>query len=283
MISAKEKFELCKTILCILDGTVTAAEFKQFEVTLAENEDVRHLYLMMVETYARLQKPGNAFKVNVGVDDMAEGFNSELWQMLAKEEMESPSVQVAPSIAAPEKIPPAQDNAVNAGRRYNRSAWMSIILSAAAMLFLVVFVRFAPVRDTSYGRIADYRQAVLKDMKPTLSKGMILRNESLILEAGILEIAMDDGTAVLLEAPAEMRLEDDNQVFLVQGQLTAKVPPSAIGFTVRTPSASVVDYGTEFGILVDQYANTEAHVLQGEVEMRLGSNIRVFEIGRAHV
>ena len=91
MISAKEKFELCKTILCILDGTVTAAEFKQFEVTLAENEDVRHLYLMMVETYARLQKPGNAFKVNVGVDDMAEGFNSELWQMLAKEEMESPS------------------------------------------------------------------------------------------------------------------------------------------------------------------------------------------------
>lgn len=277
MISAKEKFELCKTILCILDGTVAEAEFKQFEAALVENEDVRHLYLMMLETYARLQKPGDSFKLNVGIDDMAEGFNSELWQLLAKEEMESPSVQVAPAIAAPEKICLPQDNSANAGRRYNRSAWMSIILSAAAMLFLIVFVRFAPVRDTSYGRIADYRRAVLKEMKPALSKGMILRNESLILEAGILEIAMDDGTAILLEAPAEMRLEDDHQVFLVQGQLTAKVPPSAIGFTVRTPSASVVDYGTEFGILVDQYANTEAHVLKGEVEMRLGSNIRVFD------
>jgi hypothetical protein len=277
MISAKEKFEICTTILRILDGSVTETEFKQFEGALAEKDDVRHFYLLMLETYAHLQKPGHSFTLTAGVDDMAEGFNSELWQLLAKEEMESPSVHVSPPKAVPDTISLSDGKAVNVGRRDTRSAWVSITLSAAALLFLIVFVRFAPVRDTSYGRIADYRQAVLKDMKPPLSKGMILRNESLILEAGILEIAMDDGTAVLLEAPAEMRLEDDNQVFLVQGQLTAKVPPSAIGFTVRTPSASVVDYGTEFGILVDQYANTEAHVLKGEVEMRLGSNIRVFD------
>ena len=277
MISAKEKFEICETILRILDGSVSEGEFKRFEKLLAENEEVRYLYILMLEAFTHLQKPGDSFKMNVIAETAKDGFNSELWQLLAKDEIESPSVDVPQMKSVPEKIQICKDQDVYAGHRYNKTSLVSIMLSAAAILLLVIFVYFAPVRDTSYGQITDHRQVVLKDMKSSIHKGKILRNESLILENGILEVLMDGGSTILLEAPAEMRLEDDNQIFLVQGKLTAKVPRPAIGFTVRTPSASVVDYGTEFGILVDQYANTEAHVLKGQVEMRLGSNIRVFD------
>lgn len=277
MMTAKEKYEVCNTVLRILDGTVKEGEFKQFESLLAQSEEVRYLYIVLLETYAHLQKPGNSFKLNVGAEDMSDGFNSELWHLLSQEEMQSPSVCIRSPKPAPEKTHYDDGRIMNAGRRYNRGSLVSIIVSVAAILFLVVFIHFAPVRDTSYGQIVDHRQAVLKEMKSGVYKGKTLRNESLILESGVLEILMDSGSTIVLESPAELRLEDDNQVFLVHGKLAAKVPSSAIGFTVRTPSASVVDYGTEFGVLVDQYANTEAHVLQGEVELRLGSDIRVFD------
>jgi hypothetical protein len=277
MRSSKEKYELCKLILRVLDGSVTEVEFKQFEKMLVEDNDVRRQYMLMLETYAHLQKPGHSFKMNVMADDTANGFNSEFWQMLAKDEMESPPVSTPSIKSESEKIGLRTNLQVDAARRYSKSSWVSIILSAAAIVLLVLFVRFAPVHDTSHGQVVDYCNVSFQGPKTTLYRGKYLLDESLILEKGVLEIAMDAGSTVLLEAPAEVRLENDNQVFLVRGKLTAKVPPQAIGFTVRTPSASVVDYGTEFGVSVDQYANTVAQVLKGQVELRLGSNILVFE------
>jgi hypothetical protein len=277
MRSSKEKYELCKLILKVLDGSVTENEFKHFEKMLVEYEDVRQHYMLMLETYAHLQKPGHSFKMNIMPDDTANGFNSEFWKMLAKDEMESPSVSTPSIKSAPENIGFSTNLKFDAARRYSKSSWVSIILSAAAIVLLVLFVRFAPVHDTSHGQISDYCNVSFQGPKTNIYRGKYLLDESLILDKGVLEIAMDAGSTILLEAPAEIRLENDNQVFLVKGKLTAKVPPQAIGFTVRTPSASVVDYGTEFGVLVDQYANTVAQVLKGQVELRLGSNILVFE------
>lgn len=275
MRSSKEKYELCQLVLRTLDGSVTDDEFKRLEQTLVASEDMRLMYLLMLETYAHLQRPCGSFKMNAATDE-SDGFNSEFWRMLAKDEKESPSV------SAPLIEPVSQERAVctnrnvYAGRRFSKSAMVSIMASAAAILLLALFIRFAPVHD-SHGQITDSFQAVSQDAGQALAKGRFLRNEPLLLEKGLIEIAMDSGGTVLVEAPAEIRLENDNQVFLVLGKLTAKVPPQAIGFTVRTPSASVVDYGTEFGVMVDRYATTDAHVLKGEIEMRLGSNIRVFE------
>ncbi|MBN2511380.1 MAG: FecR domain-containing protein, partial [Sedimentisphaerales bacterium] len=150
------------------------------------------------------------------------------------------------------------------------------ILAVAAVLLVIVFVRFAPVRDMSYGQITEVYQAS-QESGGRLYRGQCLGNETIKLDKGMVEIQMDEGPVVLVEAPAEIRLEENNQMFLVQGKVTADVPKTAIGFTVRTPSATVVDYGTQFGVMVDRFAATEAHVLKGQVEMRLGSNVRVFE------
>jgi hypothetical protein len=219
-----------------------------------------------------MQKPGHLFNITMPGERREEETDSLLWQLLAKDEMESPSIPLPKIKAAPEQVR-IPETCVQPSSRTNKPLLFSLALSAAAILFLIIFVRFAPVRGGSYGQVTNCYQVAKSDV----SRGQNLGDEPLKLDKGMVEIQMNDGTVALIEAPAEIRLENKNQIFLIQGKLTARVPRQAIGFIVRTPSASVVDYGTEFGVLVDQYANTEAHVLKGQVEMRLGSNVRVFD------
>lgn len=271
MTSAKEKFDFCETIVRILDGTVTPDEFRLFENKLTENADLRDLYITVLEACGHMQKPGHSFSINA-LPDCDE---AQLWKSLAKMEREAPAVEVEEELPGPELIHKVTHDKLP--RSINKSTLIPVFAAAAAILFVIIFVRFAPVRNTYYGQITDTHQAVFADSMSDHQRGGFLRDETLKLEKGLARIQMDDGSIVLLEAPAELRLEGDDQVFLIQGKLTADVPKSAIGFTVRTPSASIVDYGTEFGVSIDQYARTEAHVLIGNVEMRLGSNERVFE------
>jgi len=87
------------------------------------------------------------------------------------------------------------------------------------------------------------------------------------LAGGLAQITMTGGTTVILEGPATMVLDSDRRVLLETGKLAAEVPKAAIGFTVQTPQAVVVDLGTDFGVSVDAEGATEAHVFAGSVEV----------------
>lgn len=274
MKSAKEKFEIFETIVKILDDSITEEEFRLFEKQLAQSEEVRSMYMTMLESYAYIQRPGNSFKISMGEYDDSLQYQ-QLLQSLAKSEKEAPAIEMPRPEQQPELIQKVVHEKVN--RRYKKTTLFSLFTTAAAILLVIIFARFAPVRQAHYGQVIETYQPVFTDASTGLQKANFLADEPIKLEKGLLRIQMDDGSIVLLEGPSELRLEADDQVFLVQGKLTASVPKSAIGFTVRTPSASIVDYGTEFGVSIDQYAKTEAHVLRGNVEMRLGSNLRVFD------
>lgn len=84
------------------------------------------------------------------------------------------------------------------------------------------------------------------------------------LLGGIVQVVFRRGAEVLIMAPAEFTLSED-RLLLRYGKLTARVPAPAKGFTVETPSATVVDLGTEFAVEVDRAANGEVHVFRGEV------------------
>lgn len=85
------------------------------------------------------------------------------------------------------------------------------------------------------------------------------------LAEGLVEIEFAEGTRVVLEAPVSFKLTGTNAMELADGRLVAHVPPSGYGFTVDTPTARIVDYGTEFGVEADGYRETQVHVFQGEV------------------
>lgn len=94
-----------------------------------------------------------------------------------------------------------------------------------------------------------------------------LRAGSMTLEEGYARIRLKKGAEVILQAPSTFNLRSTNRMFLESGWITALVPPSATGFTVKTPTSSVTDFGTEFGFLIGDGSRAEIHVFDGRVEL----------------
>ncbi|MDA7654872.1 FecR domain-containing protein [Akkermansiaceae bacterium] len=98
--------------------------------------------------------------------------------------------------------------------------------------------------------------------------GSAVRAGSYQLDEGLVEITFESGAEVLIEAPASFEIHSPGFMILNEGRLAANVPPEGIGFTVETPDAEVVDFGTEFAIEVVGERSSEVHVFKGEVEVR---------------
>jgi hypothetical protein len=113
------------------------------------------------------------------------------------------------------------------------------------------------------------------------------------LAAGLLEISYDSGAKVILQGPCTYEVDSPAGGFLSLGKLTARLekkgeggrgkaeedespksesrnpkspfPPPPSPFVVRTPTATVTDLGTEFGVEVGKEGQTEARVFKGAV------------------
>ncbi|WP_182864730.1 LamG-like jellyroll fold domain-containing protein [Rhodopirellula sp. JC639] len=91
------------------------------------------------------------------------------------------------------------------------------------------------------------------------------------LQKGLLNLQFGGGVMVYFEAPARFEAVSDRRIVLHSGRLSARVPPEGIGFTVETPEAEVVDFGTEFSVDVEGGAS-EVHVFDGLVRVHPGAS-----------
>ena len=87
------------------------------------------------------------------------------------------------------------------------------------------------------------------------------------LVAGLAEITFRSGAKLVLTGPTEFSVRSASEAHLRVGKLTAKVPHTARGFTVGTPSGNVVDLGTEFGVEVTPDKKLDVQVFVGEVKV----------------
>ena len=167
-----------------------------------------------------------------------------------------------------------------------RRGMMFGIGSLAACLVLVVFVLFynkstsVPAAPPIVASITQSLDAQWGDSGISTVKGTQLTASTMQLKRGLIQIAFESGAEVILQAPCRIKLENTNQIFLEGGNLTAVVPKRAKGFTVCTHGATIVDYGTEFGVMANVSGETEVHVFKGEVDLRSGPDARVFEKSR---
>lgn len=101
----------------------------------------------------------------------------------------------------------------------------------------------------------------------TLTPGDRLGHEIVRLFAGTIELTFDGGAVVTVDGPIEFRPRSTGELELRRGRLLASVPRKAIGFTVSTPTSTVVDLGTEFEVSVNDAGESDVLVRQGEVEV----------------
>lgn len=114
-------------------------------------------------------------------------------------------------------------------------------------------------------RILRVSDAVTESGDP-LQVGERLPNEREIkLHRGLAELQFANGTRMVVEGPSLLKIETADSCHLEIGRISTTVPPQAMGFSVHTPVATVVDLGTEFGVEVESSGATLARVFQGKV------------------
>jgi hypothetical protein len=139
---------------------------------------------------------------------------------------------------------------------------------------------------------------------PLLVNDAVPVGREIKLESGLMQITYDSGAKVILQGPVTYEVDSARGGYLALGKITARFEkkgergarrregaaversafsvhgspkpralspatplPSAL-FAVRTPTATVTDIGTEFGVEVDQGGSTTSHVYRGSIEVR---------------
>ena len=123
--------------------------------------------------------------------------------------------------------------------------------------------------DSGVARITGLVDCQWDSNQKPLSFGQSIEPEQRIeLTEGLLQFTFESGAKVVMQGPASFTPKSDMTAELAHGKLSAVVPEQARGYTVTTPTAEVVDLGTEFALDVDQDGTTEVHVLDGDVVAR---------------
>ena len=102
---------------------------------------------------------------------------------------------------------------------------------------------------------------------PRLKVGDNIPAGWLQLESGVIEITFATTAKAAVEGPAQFQLTGGNSLELQSGKIATDVPRHAKGFTVKTPTATVVDLGTRFGAIVGADKSSEVDVFQGRIRL----------------
>jgi hypothetical protein len=106
-----------------------------------------------------------------------------------------------------------------------------------------------------------------------ISTGSNLRpGQKIDLAAGKVKIAFARGAVVTMYGPGVLEVVSESSVRLLVGKLTALAETkTSRGFAVRTTAMTLVDRGTEFGVLVPRDGIEEVHVFRGQVQAELAA------------
>lgn len=165
-------------------------------------------------------------------------------------------------------------------RRIAGKQWLTVALAVCVLLLLVPFfwadaqksadTVAAKDADTAVPYLATLRDAtdaVWNNGDVAIDVGGRIQLGTLRLDAGEAEVVFDSGAKLRIAGPAQLKLESPLVAYLEIGKVAAHMPPSAVGFELRTPTSKLVDQGTEFGVLVQDEGSTQVHVFRGQVDV----------------
>ena len=147
----------------------------------------------------------------------------------------------------------------------------SILLVALSSVAFYRFWRSGPERLSQpemVARLAATFEAVWPEGEEVVDGKGVAVGRTLALEKGLAQIHFQDEAEVILRGPARFELAGPSEGLLHAGSLVADLPREQAPLTIGTPSATIVDLGTAFGVTVDQSGYTEVHVFDGTVEIR---------------
>jgi ferric-dicitrate binding protein FerR (iron transport regulator) len=119
--------------------------------------------------------------------------------------------------------------------------------------------------------VARTRFLVPRGDGPVPEAGRPFAGGRLAIGGGAVELSLRNGVVVVFEGPGELDLLDDMTAILHDGRVVVRMPKGTHGFRLRTPSADVLDLGTEFAVSVGGGNLTDVQVYDGAVLASAGS------------
>lgn len=160
----------------------------------------------------------------------------------------------------------------------NHSLYVPVATAVICLLFIVIILLIPRTPATTYvATLTEATELKWGSSESPKKIGFDFKTGAHNLLQGIVKITFYNGAEIFLEAPSEINIKSLTEVHLAKGKLLCKVSKDAIGFIVSTPEASVVDYGTNFGVEVLETGEMEVRVFEGTVDFRKGPNPLLFE------
>lgn len=219
-----------------LDGSATEDEIAAFQQWLLDPENL--------ERYARRAE-----------------LHSDLRKVLKRRDIQSQATEFD---ASPVALAATDVDQVDSNSTTKRLVIAATVLATAVGLLVAVGLVGRGSKLPTATIVSDIEAVLVKGGKPWTQR--TLPEGAYRLQEGLIHLRFGNDVMVFVEAPAQFDTIGDDRVVLRSGRLSANVPPSGIGFTVETPEAEVVDYGTEFSVDVEG-GSSEVHVFDGLVRV----------------
>ncbi len=284
--------EAQELIDALLEGQISEAQARRLEALVITRQDVRRHYVLFVHHEAMLAShlavPPSLLEDDHPLEYWGDGDPLTNSMVLPAIREESPSWIDAYDAPALPHIPYPGPRAIPWYIRHQRAVMGT---AAAVLVGALLWFAMRDDGDQTVGGPAAMLPATKaqepfttvqeptvivvqaidarwEDLSVNLLPGEPLKVVEHRLESGLVRLRFSGGADIIIEGPARFEAAGGGRVRLMSGRLSAHVPPSAIGFTVVTPTATVVDRGTEFGVEAEPVSGTtEALVFEGEVEL----------------
>lgn len=232
-------------------GGIAAEQLQTLEAALREDAELRREFIEYMN-------------VDSALGDLAALSQPEVAEIEAAKDEDTSETHVADDSMSPEL-------AVFGILRTYRTAVIAGAVPATLLLATLLWMAYPAANNAApvATLVSRVDAALFHDGKSF--SGTELAAGKYQLERGLLHLRFGGDVMVYVEAPARFDAVSDKRVMLHSGRLSASVPSEGIGFTVETPAAEVVDFGTEFAVEVEGGAS-EVHVFEGLVRVHPGAS-----------
>lgn len=209
-----------------------------------------------------LESPGN-----LGQFARRAELHADLRRSLRRRKIQAAALKVCDERSAPEAA--AGSSRLRLLARRGLAVGIAALVTGACLLLLLD----QPERDRVPDASPPDAASVVSGVDAVLTKndrewnGAGLPVGEYRLQHGLLNLQFDSGVMVYLEAPARFEAASGKRLVLHAGRLSVTVPPEGVGFTVMTPEADIIDFGTEFSVEARSGAS-EVHVFEGLVRVQ---------------
>jgi len=278
MMNHQDKIKLSELIIMAFDGQITDHQRQELNEIVGGSSDAAAWYLEFVDMLSCFSNYGTTdvaaldgqCQENSSCDCCNVDLN--LWQAIAACEKDAPAVEIQKEEIAEEielVIHPPRKK-----RPPGKFQIFTLVVSAAAVIFFALFIKFIPepLPSVEVATLVDQMNVQWADPAVDFENGSRLwtNDYPIDLKKGLVSITYDQGVEVVVEGPALFEIERSG-IFLEYGRLYSQVSETGIGFTVNTSTSQFVDMGTEFGVKAEIDGSSELHVTRGKVQLFAGA------------